>query len=318
MKRKVNRVGQNTLTISLPVRWVRNNKIKPGEELEISEESARIIVSRDRQIQKNPKAIVNTDGMPHMFVNKVIWELYRRGVSEIIIKFSKPIYDYKRSANIAVDKYINKIIGRFMGLEIVSQTRHKIVLENLLSAEESQKMNMIQKRSFFLIKDLLVEFLNALDSNFHDFSSKLYDYHDNINKFTYSYMRLVNSSDMTDEDKSRFFALYMIIDKMIDKIRHTGERVDDMKVISPKIKAYLREIFEYFLCQFEMIFRPNMSVSEVQKIIEKRYELLGRVKSETFDREEARVIAECRIILDTIHDFCEAYISLNMNRYITE
>ena len=33
MKRKVNRVGQNTLTVSLPSKWARKYNIKAGDEI---------------------------------------------------------------------------------------------------------------------------------------------------------------------------------------------------------------------------------------------------------------------------------------------
>ena len=35
MKRKVNLVGQNTLTVSLPTKWARDNGIKKGDEINI-------------------------------------------------------------------------------------------------------------------------------------------------------------------------------------------------------------------------------------------------------------------------------------------
>ena len=35
MKRKVNQVGTGTLTISLPVNWVKDNNIRKGDELDL-------------------------------------------------------------------------------------------------------------------------------------------------------------------------------------------------------------------------------------------------------------------------------------------
>ena len=46
MKRKVNRVGQNTLTVSLPSKWVKENDVKQGDELEIIEEHNKILLSK--------------------------------------------------------------------------------------------------------------------------------------------------------------------------------------------------------------------------------------------------------------------------------
>ena len=42
MKRKVNRVGANTLTVSLPSKWAMKYGIKAGDEIEGNEEGKKI------------------------------------------------------------------------------------------------------------------------------------------------------------------------------------------------------------------------------------------------------------------------------------
>ena len=44
MKRKINRVGQNTLTVSLPTKWVKKIGIKQGDELDIFEEGRNLTI----------------------------------------------------------------------------------------------------------------------------------------------------------------------------------------------------------------------------------------------------------------------------------
>ena len=61
MKRKVNRVGQNTLTISLPAKWAKNNNIKPGDELEIFEEPKLLMIHRKKARRKIKKVVLNLD-----------------------------------------------------------------------------------------------------------------------------------------------------------------------------------------------------------------------------------------------------------------
>ena len=41
MKRKVNLVGQNTLTVSLPTKWAQEHGIKKGIEVELLEDKDR-------------------------------------------------------------------------------------------------------------------------------------------------------------------------------------------------------------------------------------------------------------------------------------
>ncbi|MBU0461878.1 MAG: hypothetical protein KJ574_04805, partial [Nanoarchaeota archaeon] len=95
----------------------------------------------------------------------------------------------------------------------------------------------------------------------------------------------------------------------------TSERVAEMKKITPKIKNYLKDIFMLFLEFFEPIITRRLPLAEMEKIIKKRYYLVNRINDEKFNEEELKVISECKIMLDTINDFSETYIALNMNQY---
>ena len=52
MKRKINLVGQNTLTVSLPTKWAKRYNLKKGDEVEVSEEEKNIQLIQKR-IQYN-------------------------------------------------------------------------------------------------------------------------------------------------------------------------------------------------------------------------------------------------------------------------
>ena len=319
MKRKVNRVGQNTLTISLPAKWAKNNNIKPGDELEIFEEPKLLMIHRKKARRKIKKVVLNLDYFNKVMLNRHLIEFYREGVEKIVLKFSKEtIPDYKFNRELNIESYINKTIDRFIGMEVISQTSNTIILESLITKEESEKRNIILKRTFFLIKEFLDEFIKHLDEDFKKFHTKCYDYHDNIAKFTYYYLRLLNFSDISDEKKSQILALFMVIDKVIDKIRHTSERVNEMKRITPKIKIYLDKLFSLFLEEFNFILKTNYKLGEIEDLIKRRYALVKKVNLEKFTYEELKVISECNIILDTINDFSEAYVALRIENYLQE
>ena len=49
MKRKVIRQGHNTLTITLPAKWIQKKGIEAGEELDVIEKEDVIIISNENQ-----------------------------------------------------------------------------------------------------------------------------------------------------------------------------------------------------------------------------------------------------------------------------
>jgi phosphate uptake regulator len=317
MKRKVNRVGKNTLTVSLPSVWVKNLEIKQGDDLYVTEESRKLILSQDNLGRRKKVANISLEDINKHMLSRHLHEFYRQGIEEISIRFSRDkIKDYKNNKDVDVLKCVKGLVDRFIGMEIVSHTKDKIVLQSLMSAEEFQKLPVVQKRIYFLIKEFFQEFVSSMGLNFKEFHSKSYDYHDNIAKFTYYYMRLLHFSDMKEGTKTRLFSLFMIIDKIIDKVRHTSERVNEMKKITPKIKNYVEEVFNLFLEQFDFINKPKFFLNEVEPFVMKRYALVERINKEKFSEEELKVISECKVMLDTVNDFSETHVALHIEKHV--
>ena len=319
MIRKVNRVGQNTLTVSLPANWVKQHDINPGDDLMLQELGKAIVITKDHFHKKGKKIVLGIDDFCKVMLNKFIQQFYLEGAEEVVLKFKKDsVPDYKNDKELLIDKHINKLVDRFIGVEIISQTKNRIVLQSLMSDEEVSKIQVIEKRVFFLIKEFLEEFITAMDGDFQKFHDRSYDYHDNISKFTYYYMRLLHFSDYSEDLKSRMSSLYVVIDKIIDKVRHTSERVSEMKKITPKTKKYVKEIFSLFLDQFDFIFKSSLTPSELKDLIGRRYGLVNKVNKSNYTEEELKVMSECKILLDTISDFMSSYVALNMESFAVQ
>lgn len=100
MKRKVNLVGQNTLTVSLPTKWVKSNNIKKGDEVDVGEDDSRLVISKSFIKQKKSIRIsIETEGK--RYIRSWIGRLYRYGYSEILARIESPelIGDIKNSVN---------------------------------------------------------------------------------------------------------------------------------------------------------------------------------------------------------------------------
>lgn len=319
MRRKINRVGQNTLTVSLPSKWVKTTGLKAGDEIDVVEDNKSLIISSEgKSLSLNKKrAKVNVDGFCKVMVSRIIQELYFEGLDEIEIRYNESyIDDFKKGNKIKIDQHINKLLNRLIGIEIIEQSTGKIILGSLMDHETVSDVNIIQKRLFFLIKNLVDEFLLALDENFEEFNKGLYDYHDNITKFTLYYLRLLKSSNISDGKKMRLFSLFMAIDGIIDKIRHTGERIVEIKKITKLTKETISDCFGLFIEFFDMILKSKISLPEIKKIINKRYNLVNKVLKTKYNTDEIKITMEARVMLDIMGDFLEAYTSINLDKMI--
>ena len=315
MKRKINEVGTGTLTISLPSRWAKENSVKKGDEIDLEVTDSQLVITKGERKKEKRKITIEIDNIDKMIINRYLHEFYREGVEEINIMFTNDkIKDSKHDREISVEKYLKKVVERFIGLEIISQTKGRIVLESFLEKVEPEKIEIVQRRVYYLLKDLTSEMIKAMDSDYQSFHNIVYDYHDNIVKFVYYYLRLLKTSPLPEDQKTRLFVVYMMIDKMLDKIRHTSEKVNAMKKITPKIKRYVAEIFEILIEQFDIIQDKDYSNDMLDKIVNKRYRLFKKKDKEAFTAEEYKVMYECKFMIDNIDLFIETRVSMGFDK----
>ena len=112
MKRKVNRVGTNTLTVSLPSKWIENNNITKGQELNLEFDNDKLIISQNEI--KHKKKSLEIEINDYLFVYSYLRRAYRLGYTDLIIRCSKE----------NVLKRAKEIISNLLGAEIIDQTNN--------------------------------------------------------------------------------------------------------------------------------------------------------------------------------------------------
>jgi len=172
MQRKVNKVGPSTLTVSLPSKWVKRQRIRKGDDLDIELHGSSLILSRGRSRVAH-KATLEIGGLNKVFVARFLDECYIRGMEEIILNFNVGyLVDYKTGKNIAVRDYIKEILDRYVGLVMVSHTTDSIILQNMI-IQESETLDVVQQRILFLVEEFITEFKASLNKDFREFNSIL-------------------------------------------------------------------------------------------------------------------------------------------------
>jgi phosphate uptake regulator len=142
VKRKVNLVGQNTLTISLPNRWAEINNIQKGDELEILELDKELRVSVT-SIRAEREISFNIEEYSQL-MNRNTYGPYLRGYDSITYKYSDPAVYTKLLAS----------TKKMVGFEIVEQTKQKCRLEEVSGGME-QNFSKLMIRLLFILKSYL-------------------------------------------------------------------------------------------------------------------------------------------------------------------
>lgn len=307
MKRKVNRVGQNTLTVSLPSKWARNKNIGPGDEVDVSELDEGLLIATKRIREKNREITLSIDDFSYYRLARYLAVVYRMGYDKIILMHNNAdLFNDKNGKSVNLRQTIRKLVDRNMGSEIVSQTAKKTEIECFVS-DEAASLERIEKRIHFLFKETLKEVLNATKEDYKTFHESIYAHHDNIAKFINYYLREVDGSNMGVIEKQMTYSLYMIIDKLLDKMRHLSEKISKHGMTS-KVREHIEAIFSVLDDLFTALHKREFS----RELVKKRYDVVHNLDKERFTLKEYYVIAEVKIFLDVINDFTELIVAKNL------
>src|SRR3989339_1769225 len=134
MRRKLIKQGKNALTVTLPAKWVEDNGLKGGDEVEIGEKEGTLSIAS----QGNAKALSKTlmfQNVRHDFLRTVISSYYRRGYVELILKFKeKPPY-----------AIISHVVSSLRGYEITDYELNSCTVKDVMKNQYESSEQSVNK-----------------------------------------------------------------------------------------------------------------------------------------------------------------------------
>ena len=152
MERKVIKMGDSSLVISLPKEWTRKAKITRGSSVEIEELSSGELIVKPRMIEIKKKPVEVSPAKKYLERNIV--DNYINGADTIIISSKTPIDPELMNS-------IYNIIQELQGLEITEASSKRIIIEYFGSPVPVKRL----LTRFSLIVN---NFLNALIISFRE------------------------------------------------------------------------------------------------------------------------------------------------------
>lgn len=136
MHRKITKTGPATHTIALPAKWVKQNNLEAGQEIKLDEVENNLIIS----VQRNKNQQIKRVKYDTTLLQDMLEKLYRENTPQILI-YSDEV----------IPKSINSIILKFPGLKIIEESKHKILLNQILEPSITQPTAMM-RRIYLLYK----------------------------------------------------------------------------------------------------------------------------------------------------------------------
>jgi phosphate uptake regulator len=302
MKRKVSLHGPSTLTVSLPSKWVKEYRIKKGDELNIEEGNDELVISPafiNKRISKAEVDLKNTE-------KEIAWPLlafmHKKGYDEIKINFN--------------DSEILEIIQRkvsstLTGFEIIEQTKDSCTIKNITEGFESE-LDSILRKIFSVTISLANNSLDYLKSESISKIDELLALERTNNKLTNLAERILNITKF-DLNNRYMYSLVWILESMADDYRDlclTLKAKDNIKIKKDTERLYQKTnslLEDYHILFYSFSLKRMALFIKNQKQLTK--EIIDTVNGDTDDQ----IIAELLVICKRLGNLIGATLALKAN-----
>lgn len=287
MKRNIIKQANQAYTITLPIDWIRKNKLNAKSEVDILVNEKNILVSTSNP-NESKKVSINVRDIDERIIRNYILSLYAKGIDEITIISEKDI-----SAEITT------ALNNVMGFAMISQEKNKYVIKDL-NAGTYQHLDEIFKRVFQMVILFYESAINDIFQEEKENIESLKTRDAEVNKFCLYLQRAINKSSYSDVIISRVVFTYSFaLEKIGDEverlwrtnIKHAPKKSKDLKALAELSKQGLEKAYDIFY-QFS-----STAIEELYSIREK-----VREKSLKINSKDANANRMIRHIVKIIED----------------
>jgi phosphate uptake regulator len=252
MKRKLVKQGGKALTITLPMKWCRKSNLKPGDEVEVEEQSDRVIVyagERTSTSKKETSIHLETDNK--RFVRSILGALYRSGYDTLTLT-----YDDEK-----IFRSVEAAVNNLIGFEIFDKRRGICTIKSL-AIEPEGELNSTLNRIISTTKTLQSIFREDYINNRYDRYEEVEDFRLSCWRLRDYCMRILIKNHTLDENS---YALLVII-WTLEKINKTYKKIYETAKENRMEKN--SEVLDYFdeITKYYSDFTETIHKSQLEKI----------------------------------------------------
>ncbi|MBI2148820.1 hypothetical protein HYU23_04005 [Candidatus Woesearchaeota archaeon] len=271
MKRKLVKQGTATLMISLPSRWIKQNNLDKGNEINLEQIDNNLLISAGLVETKSETTIKLLD-LTESSIRTLITNTYRTGYDKIKINF----YNEEQF------KILKNIINtRLIGFEVIKKEKDYCIVENITEPSADQFDNIINKM-FYSIS----EFMELTRKRFEKLSvnDNYEEIENRIQKYDNFCRRIISKKKLSNKKSELFWNFLALIIHGQREIYHLNKLLDKTILISKETKELLNHTIELFNYIKDGYFKNNIEIlSKVHKIekeliYKKGYSLLQEKK----------------------------------------
>jgi phosphate uptake regulator len=248
MKRKLVQQGASTLMVSLPSKWIKENNLGKGDEIDMEVAGQSVVIAAKFLRKKESKIKLSRIFEP--LIRTLISNSYRKGYDRISVEF-----DSQKQFKILEDTIHNNLIG----FEIIKKDEKSCLVENVTEPSIDQFENLL-KKMFLGVHDLFEITKKRLDDpgckEVEDFEEVAL----RIQKYDNFCRRCVSKQSNIVENLEFFWMYLSMIFHGQRELLFINRALDSKIKISDKTKKILDKVYEIFKLSEKAYFERNIEL----------------------------------------------------------
>jgi len=310
MRRKVIQIANSTQLVSLPRTWAKEHDIKKGDELELSIQKNKIIISTEKESEQETidVNVTNLDRSSLMFL---IRALYKKGYDEINLRFDNQLAKhYRINENVKVISSIHQEVNRLTGIEIVQQKENFCKLKTISKTDDKELDNMI-RRTFILLLDAAKDVIDAAKNGNSVLLETIEEKHDTLTKFISYCIRTINKRKTEDKNTHFLYHIIATMDKIVDILKNCSRELEGFnKKVKKESLEVLNKTYSSFEKFYELFYKYNAETVKIlsenkEQVMNSLISLSGKVPV-----QELLLLSNMNQTLELFRDLTESRIAM--------
>lgn len=303
MKRKVNRVGTNTLTVSLPCKWTKKYKIKAGDEVDLKERGSSLEISSKASISLDTYTTqLNKTTLSNL--KSIVGNAYKKGYTKIIL-------EYKDNT---ILKDVQEVVDSLLGLEIIYRSPTRCEIRNIAQGLESE-FNDLLRNCFILLLELSQSVTKDIKENKFERKADIIYRRDTITKNTDFLKRILNTYRRQDKAVIFQYLIVWTMEKTANEYKYIYNYCTKNKVkkLSPEIIKYAEDTDKLVYLYYQLLYqkkKENIEAIGIRKD-EMIYSRLHKISTK-ISKPEFPVLYHLSSIVRRAWDMCPPYYGMSI------
>ena len=300
MKRKIIKVAEKTLVVSLPTAWVNSQGLNKGDELDVDIKDYKLILTPPLKTMPHLRTTINVEHLDERVLRWEISSLHKQGYDEITVTH------YNDKQFVIIEELIEKL---FVGFIIKDQSQLRIVIGQV-ALIDAKEFDATLRRAFRLLNTTMDDLFLAFEKQDKELLAKQLSYEQTNNKLTNFCERLLNKA-LTQKSHGHFWYVFAWnLEKVADNCKYIAQEYSEDLRISPSALHLLKEISvfveQFYECIYSFSFEKLVTLSKRKRELAK--ELLEGLK--TGDEKDRILLHYLHMVVLQMADFSASLIAL--------